>query len=74
MTGVLVAIQVALATVLSLGAGLFVWTLQNLYHSPLGFAKEWLILFMVDVLQRWLLEPGPCNAIGRDGVAVWAGR
>ena len=50
-TGALVAGQVALATVLILGAGLFAQTPQNLYNSPLGSAKERLVLFTVDVLQ-----------------------
>lgn len=51
LTGALVVGQVALATVLILGAGLFVQTLRNLYNSQLGFAKDRLILFTVDVLQ-----------------------
>jgi predicted permease len=50
-TGVLLVAQVALATVLIVGAGLFAATLQNLYRTQFGFQKERLILFTVDTLQ-----------------------
>ena len=44
----LVAAQVALSLPLVLGAGLFVRTLINLQHQPLGFNPEQLLTFKVD--------------------------
>ena len=50
-SGALVVMQVALATVLVLGAGFFVKSLRNLNDQPLGFLRERLLLFSVNVLQ-----------------------
>jgi predicted permease len=43
----LVGLQVGLATVLLIGAGLFVRTLQNLRHVDLGFRTEQVVMFGV---------------------------
>ena len=43
----LVAVQVGLATVLLIGAGLFVRTLQNLRQVDLGFSTEHVVMFGV---------------------------
>lgn len=50
-SGALVVMQVAFTTVLVLGAGFFVQSLRNLNDQPLGFVRERLLLFSVDVLQ-----------------------
>jgi predicted permease len=44
----LVVAQVALALVLTVGAGLFVRTLRNLAHVPTGFNREGVLVFSLD--------------------------
>jgi predicted permease len=44
----LVVLQVALSTILLLGAGLFVRTLVNLSHTPLGFRADHMLLFKLN--------------------------
>jgi predicted permease len=44
----LVVLQVALSTILLMGAGLFVRTLVNLSHTPLGFRADHILLFKVN--------------------------
>jgi predicted permease len=51
LTGALLVSQVAIATVLIVGAGLFAATLRNLYRTEYGFDKQRLLLFTVDALQ-----------------------
>ena len=41
----LVVFQIALSTILLIGAGLFVRTLVNLSHTPLGFRADHILLF-----------------------------
>jgi macrolide transport system ATP-binding/permease protein len=57
LTGGLVVSQVALATVLIVGAGLFATTLRKLHQAELGFEKERLIVFSVDALQSGKTGP-----------------
>jgi hypothetical protein len=44
----LVVLQVALSTVLLMGAGLFVRTLLNLEHTPLGFRTDHMLMFKLN--------------------------
>ena len=44
----LVVLQVALSTVLLMGAGLFVRTLMNLEHTPLGFRTDHMLMFKLN--------------------------
>lgn len=44
----LVVVQIALSTILLIGAGLFVRTLVNLGHTPLGFRADHILLFQVN--------------------------
>jgi predicted permease len=44
-----VVFQIAASLVLLIGAGLFVRTLQNLYHQNLGFDQEHLLLVEIDL-------------------------
>ncbi len=44
----LVVFQIALSAILLIGAGLFVRTLVNLNHTPLGFQAENILLFRLD--------------------------
>jgi predicted permease len=44
----LVVVQVALSTILVMGAGLFVRTLVNLSHAPLGFRADHMLLFKLN--------------------------
>jgi predicted permease len=44
----LVVVQVALSTILVMGAGLFVRTLVNLSHVPLGFRADHMLLFKLN--------------------------
>lgn len=64
-TGALLVSQVALATVLIVGAGLFAATLRNLYRTEFGFNKERLILFTVDALQAGT-KPAQAYSYYRD--------
>ena len=44
----LVIFQIALSTILLIGAGLFVRTLANLNHTPLGFRADHILLFRLN--------------------------
>jgi predicted permease len=44
----LVIFQIALSTILLIGAGLFVRTLENLSHTPLGFRSDHILLFRLN--------------------------
>jgi predicted permease len=44
----LVILQIALSTILLIGAGLFVRTLANLNHTPLGFRADHILLFRLN--------------------------
>jgi predicted permease len=44
----LVIFQIALSSILLIGAGLFVRTLVNLSHTPLGFRSDHLLLFQLN--------------------------
>jgi predicted permease len=44
----LVVLQVAISTILLIGAGLFVRTLVNLSHTPLGFRADHILLFKLN--------------------------
>ena len=49
MRNVLVAIELALATMLLIGAGLFIQTLVNLQSVKLGFEPHGLVTFQVSL-------------------------
>jgi predicted permease len=44
----LVVVQIALSAILLIGAGLFVRTLANLSHTPLGFRTDHILLFQLN--------------------------
>lgn len=49
---VLLAIQIALSSVLLFGAGLFMRTLQNLENVDLGFHRDSILLFQIDPMRN----------------------
>ena len=66
----LVTAQVALSTVLLVGAGLFARTLVNLSRAPLGFRADHVLLFELDPPR---LFTAPLSADAREGwqLAQW---
>ncbi len=53
----LIAVQIALATLLLIGAGLFVRTLMNLQSVELGFNRERILLFKINARQAGHRDP-----------------
>ena len=57
LSQVLITVQVALSTLILIGAGLFLRTLQNLQSVQLGFDRENVLLFKVNARQAGHRDP-----------------